>query len=177
MLNIPNTLTLLRILLIPAFLARFLTADSPESHLAAAGILVVSGLTDMLDGLIARKFHMTTQLGRILDPAADKLTLAAVMAALWCQWPRLWPLYAVFLLKEVLMLAGGLVLHRRRVEIAGARWFGKLSTVLFYVTVVVIVAHPELGKAMVAKMLLVLLAFMAFSLVRYGLLFLQMVRR
>lgn len=72
------------------------------------------------------------------------------------------------------MLAGGVVLHRRQVEIAGARWFGKLSTVLFYMTVVVVVACPWLGEEMVAKMLLVLLAFMAFSLVRYGLIFRQM---
>ena len=176
-LNIPNALTLFRIVLIPVFLWRFLTASEQGEFYAAALILGVSALTDTLDGFIARRFNMITQLGKLLDPLADKLTLAAVVAALWIERPGLWPLYAIFILKEFLMLLGGLLLHRRRVKLESAKWFGKLSTVLFYVVMITIVAIPGLGEETILWMLLLLLVFMLFSLARYGILFQRMLPR
>ena len=132
-LNVPNALTLFRILLIPVYLWRYLTAQSQMDYLTAAGILLLSALSDTMDGYIARRFHQITQLGKILDPAADKLTLAAVIVSLWLTRPNWWPLYTLFILKEFLMLLGGLRLHRKQVKIEGAKWFGKLSTIMFYV--------------------------------------------
>ncbi|MCQ4735755.1 CDP-alcohol phosphatidyltransferase family protein, partial [Anaerotruncus colihominis] len=93
---------------------------------------------------IARRFHQITQLGKILDPAADKLTLAAVIVSLWLTRPNWWPLYTLFILKEFLMLLGGLRLHRKQVKIEGAKWFGKLSTIMIYVIMIIIVAMPQL---------------------------------
>ena len=80
--NVPNALSTMRIVLIPFFLYTYLTAQHESQYVAAAVILAVSGLTDTVDGWIARHFNMITQLGKILDPVADKLTLAAVVAAL-----------------------------------------------------------------------------------------------
>ena len=90
--NVPNALTVLRIVLIPLFLWRFLTAQTQLQFYAAALILGVSALSDTLDGYIARRCNQITQLGKILDPIADKLTLASVVAALWITKPHLWPL-------------------------------------------------------------------------------------
>ena len=174
--NVPNALTFLRIVLIPLFLWRFLTAQTQLQFYAAALILGVSALSDTLDGYIARRCNQITQLGKILDPIADKLTLASVVAALWITKPHLWPLYAVFILKEFLMLVGGLRLHRKRVTIEGAKWFGKLATVMFYVIMITIVAFPSLSDGTILAMLLLLLVFMLFSLLRYGVMFWGMLR-
>ena len=81
--TIPNMISAVRILLIPFFVHAFVTAVRPEDFLLAALILVVSGISDILDGFIARRFHMTSRLGKVIDPAADKLTLFAVVASLW----------------------------------------------------------------------------------------------
>lgn len=166
--NIPNLLTGLRILLIPVFLWVYLHAQTREAYLAAALILVFSGLTDTLDGTIARRCDAITPLGKLLDPLADKLTLAAVLCALWVTRPRFWSLYALLIAKELIMLAGGLFLHRKKVVPQSALWFGKLATVMFYVIMVVIVACPALADGAILSMLMILLLFMLFALLQYG---------
>lgn len=175
--NIPNLLTLFRIALIPLFMWRFLSAETAMQFYAAAGILLLSGFTDTLDGIIARSFGMITKLGQFLDPLADKMTLAAVITALWIQRPELWVLYALLIGKELLMMVGGLLLHRRKVELEGSKWFGKLATVMFYVIMIVIVALPTLADGVIFGMLTLLVAFMLFSLLRYGILFRGMIKR
>ena len=82
-LSIPNILSLFRLLLIPVYTVLFLRAERPVDYWWAAGILAVSTLTDMVDGKIARRFHMVTNLGKILDPVADKATSAPC----WFAWP------------------------------------------------------------------------------------------
>ena len=79
--TIPNCISLFRIFLVPCFVWVFLTASLPEDFTLAAVLLVVSAVSDLLDGWIARRFHMTSKLGKILDPAADKLTLFGVLSA------------------------------------------------------------------------------------------------
>lgn len=74
------------------------------------------------------------------------------------------------------MLLGGLRLHRKQVTIEGAKWFGKLSTIMFYVIMIIIVAMPQLQDRTILTMLLVLLVFMLFSLLRYGMLFCHMLK-
>lgn len=174
--NVPNALSTMRIVLIPFFLYTYLTAQHESQYVAAAVILAVSGLTDTVDGWIARHFNMITQLGKILDPVADKLTLAAVVAALWIQKPHLWPLYALFIAKEVLMLLGGLRLHHKKITIEGAKWFGKLGTILFYIVMIIIVAVPQLTDRTIVLMLAVLLAVMLFALLQYVFLFRRLIR-
>ncbi|MBC8584939.1 CDP-alcohol phosphatidyltransferase family protein [Youxingia wuxianensis] len=174
--NIPNSLSVMRILLIPVFLWTYLTASGPEDYYIAAGILVFSGLSDTVDGFIARRFHMITQLGKILDPMADKLTLASVICALWIRKPQWWPLYALLIAKDVLMLLGGIRLMKKNITIEGAKWFGKLSTVMFYVIMVIIIARPDLPDTNILVMLMVLALFMIFSFARYCFLFLRMIR-
>ena len=91
--TIPNCISLFRIFLVPCFAWVFLTAGLPEDFTLAAVLLVVSAVSDLLDGWIARRFHMTSKLGKILDPAADKLTLFGVFVCMWARYPGFWPLY------------------------------------------------------------------------------------
>ena len=129
-------ISLFRILLVPCFSVVFVRARHPEEFLLAAGLLVLSGFSDFADGWIARRFHMTSKLGKILDPAADKLTLIGVFGSMWVRYPDCWPLYCLFLAKELLMAAGSAVILVRNHEIAASRWFGKLYTAAFYLAAV-----------------------------------------
>ena len=125
--TIPNCISLFRIFLVPCFAWVFLTASLPEDFTLAAVLLVVSAVSDLLDGWIARRFHMTSKLGKILDPAADKLTLFGVFVCMWARYPGFW----------LLMAAASVLILRRNHEIEASHWFGKLYTLVFYVVSVI----------------------------------------
>ena len=91
-LTIPNILSLMRICMIPLFVWTYL---AKENYMATAAILILSGLTDLTDGMIARRFNMVSNLGKALDPFADKLTQAAIMICLGYRFPRILILLAV----------------------------------------------------------------------------------
>lgn len=185
--GIPNLLSVLRIILIPVFIGIFLisiqsatfagTGLVSPGRLIAAGVLIFSGITDILDGIIARKFNMITELGRVLDPLADKLTQASVCICLviWSIRQGLYaPVYllAVFVVKEILMIVAGANMIRKGMEMISAKWFGKLSTVIFYCVMISIIAFPF--KAITIDILIAIsLAFMLFSFIMYIPLFLK----
>jgi cardiolipin synthase (CMP-forming) len=172
-LNVPNLLTILRILLIPVFVITYLVAKPGESYqnLIPAGILVISGLTDMLDGNIARKFSLVTGLGRFLDPLADKLTLGAVCICLaikyWNIHPSILVIMFIFIAKEVLMSFGTLKLMESGKTITSAMWFGKLGTVVFYAVMLLVVAFPQMPYNAVITMVSISAAFMVFAFIKY----------
>ena len=82
--TIPNLLSAFRLVLIPVFLWTYCIR---EEYLVTAGLLLLSGLTDLADGFIARRFHMVSNLGKMLDPVADKLTQAAMLICLVTRFP------------------------------------------------------------------------------------------
>ncbi len=166
-LNIPNLLTLLRILLVPVFFLRYVTAQSQWEYGVAAAILLFSGVTDLLDGLIARRTGSITQWGKVFDPLADKLTQMAVMVALWVKYPGFWPVYCLLILKEALMIAGGLRLYHKFERVESARWFGKLATVVFYVAMVKIIATVDIERPLLLWLLVAVGVAMVFSWVMY----------
>ncbi len=167
--GIPNILSCIRMVMIPLFVWRYLTAASEGAYVLAAGILVLSGLTDMLDGYIARKYNMITPVGRLLDPLADKLTQAAVCIVLTVRIPSLFFILIVFVVKEVVMLLAGYKLYKtvQLEDIPGSKWFGKLYTLFFYGVMVVIIGSPRLSVEAVAWILMVLGIFMVFAFVMY----------
>jgi cardiolipin synthase len=98
--NVPNLLSFLRILLVPVFLWFLLE----ELFLAAIAVLAVAGLTDFLDGFLARKLNQTTKLGKMLDPVADRLYIFATLLALSATGYVPWWLAGLVILRDVLML-------------------------------------------------------------------------
>lgn len=164
LIKIPNLLSLLRILLIPFFIAAYLSNNNP---LLAPLLLVASGITDMLDGMIARRFHMITDLGKILDPVADKLTQLAILSCLALHYPLFISLLCVFLTKELLTLVGGLLLYHRRIHPGSAKWFGKLATCFFYLSSIVIVMFPAMKLTYVNGLIWVNIALLVFAFIRY----------
>ncbi|MBQ2938793.1 MAG: CDP-alcohol phosphatidyltransferase family protein [Clostridia bacterium] len=157
--TIPNVLSLFRLALIPAIVATYLT-DQPIW--VPALLLALSGLTDLFDGAIARHFNQISEIGKLLDPIADKLTQVAVIVSLAIKIPPLRWLVGIVVLKELLQGIGGLLLLRTDVKVHAAEWFGKISTVLFYVVMVAIVVFPEMPQALLYTLIvLVALAMIA----------------
>ena len=148
--TIPNLLSLIRILLIPVFAYLFYN----DKKIAAVVVLAISGLSDMFYGKIARKFNQVSALGKILDPVADKLTQISIAVMLFIDFRTAeneiinafgW-VFLVFLIKEGVMIVGGLIMLLLKIRPGAAEIWGKVATLVFYVGMTVIIAFgPEVG--------------------------------
>lgn len=129
--QIPNILTVFRFILIPFIILEIIK----ENYLLTFILLTISGLTDILDGWIARKFNFITNFGKLIDPLADKCTQISVLTALTIK--SIIPLWIVciVILKEVIMIAGASFLYGKELVVS-SKWYGKLATVLLYVAIV-----------------------------------------
>ena len=105
--SIPNCLGYFRILLIPIFILLYVKAETKSDYYVAAAVILISGITDFLDGFIARTFHQVTELGKALDPVADKMTQGAIIIALMFKIEKMWMLVVFFLCKEAFMGING----------------------------------------------------------------------
>lgn len=171
--SVPNVLCYVRILLLPIFAVLFcLKLDA-----VAAATVLLSAATDVLDGIIARKFHMETELGKILDPLADKLTQAVVSGCLLFRYPVMWILFSVIIVKESFQGIGGLLLYRKMKSMRSSEWFGKLSTAFFYAVMayLVLFAPEPAGAWHVVVPVLLSTGLMVFALIRYAIRFIQVV--
>ncbi|MGI6261816.1 MAG: CDP-alcohol phosphatidyltransferase family protein [Acutalibacteraceae bacterium] len=180
-LNIPNLLSLLRILMIPAFVILFFRGGN--NLYWAAGVLIASGLTDMLDGVIARHFHMITPLGQMLDPFADKLTQGTIgvcMMISYIHQPEIVALFVCFFLKEFAMGLGGLILLLKKKRPVPAQWYGKVATFAFYISIIIVVfskAIFEYDKLWIIWVFVGLTAvLMVYAFVRYAGIFIQIMK-
>ena len=141
--NLPNKLTILRTVMIPFFIL-FLYTDWFHGYdkIIAAVIFIVASLTDMLDGKIARKYNMVSNLGKILDPIADKLSQIAIVIILLVKFwdgPLKYILF-LFIFKELLMIIGAAILMSKGMRPVAAEIWGKLATVVFYTFMITIIA-------------------------------------
>ena len=136
--SIPNLMGYFRILMIPVFSWMYLTASTREDVYRAAAVVFISSVTDLLDGWVARRFHMVTELGKFVDPLADKLTHGALALCLAFKYPLMWALAALLAVKEGYMAVMGLILLKRGKKLDGAMWFGKVCTALLFVGMLVL---------------------------------------
>lgn len=176
LITIPNILTYIRIILIIPFVYYFLK----ENYIPAVICIGVSGLTDCFDGMIARKFNQVTSLGKILDPIADKFTLLAVVICMVIYVPIVLPVLVVLLLKDVLMLLGGMDLINKGITPPAAKWYGKVGTVVFYLSVFTIIflkaAFCIENFALDVSLLSVTAITMLFALYQYGKIYFQLIK-
>ena len=147
--NIPNFLSYFRILLIPVFV--WLMVNN-HGWLAAL-ILALSGVTDMADGYLARRFDWISEWGKILDPLADKMTQLTVCMILVIQMSEYWFFFSILIFKELATLIIGAYLFKNKIKIEGAKWFGKTFTSLFYVSMVTIVLLPAMPDILLVTLL------------------------
>jgi cardiolipin synthase len=142
--NIPNILTVFRLILIPIFIFTFFS-NSPHSFLYSIFIFLLAGLTDFLDGYIARKYKLVTKAGIVLDPLADKLMLITVLTCLVIKtYIPLWVLI-IITTKELFMIFCGIFLYKKGTVIP-SNIFGKASTIFFYISIFLLVFSKAIGK-------------------------------
>lgn len=162
--HVPNLLTMLRFVLIPFIFLGIIKEDYINTFI----ILTISGISDILDGYIARKFNFITDFGKLIDPLSDKATQVCVLLALALKGiVPLWILLIVFL-KEVIMIAGASFLYGKELVVS-SKWYGKLATVIFYIAIVSSLAVRYFNWSLQFDLYLYYLAlfFTLFSLVMY----------
>lgn len=135
--TLPNMLSFFRLALIPLIV--YLHSSGYE--LWAFGVLFLSGVTDVVDGWIARTFHMVSDFGKAIDPIADKLTQITVLL---CLLPmRNWWVVGVLVCKEATIGIMTLVTMHRTHNVYSAGWYGKLCTVVIYLSMFVMILWRE----------------------------------
>lgn len=164
--NLPNCLTVVRLCLIPLFVLCFFCPPG-GFVLMPLIILLLAGLTDVLDGFIARKYHLITQLGQFLDPLADKVTILAVVCCLAIRHPPLRILMVLYVVKEVTLVSIGYFLLRSWRNSPPAKWYGKAATVSLYAIFFLLLIFPAFPDQWLYPLMAVPAIFMILSFIFY----------
>lgn len=169
--TIPNMLSLFRLLLIPVYTIIYLNAREMQDYFLAASILAVSCLTDMIDGKIARHFDMISNVGKVLDPLADKLTQLSLTVCLSVRYPVLRGVLILFVIKELFQVITVYIMFRKGKVLPGALFAGKICTTVLFVSFIILILMPSLPMNVVTAIALVDAAFLANAFINYFLAF------
>ncbi len=166
--NIPNALTVFRIVLIPLYLYIFFLPFPFHIEIALL-ILILAGITDIVDGYLARKYKLVTAFGTMMDPLADKLMMMAVIASLFLTerislWAALF-----FFVRDLAMIVVSAFFHFRGKKTVPANAFGKLTTVLFYIAFPLVMYRYQYGEAILWSVIVFSFVTSAIYLVKFRL--------
>ncbi len=165
--TVPNVLSVIRIVLIPIFFLLF----SFELFYLAAAVVFISGITDMLDGFIARRFNQESELGKLLDPVADKLMQLAMAICASIRYIVVIPLLVIFFIKELLMLLGSIKLFKKEKKPVAAKWYGKLATFAFYTSMFLFLVIPNMPMILQATLVVTTSILLIHAFIRYGIVY------
>lgn len=165
--SIPNLLSMFRLILIPIYVIIYLNAREDAHYWIAGMILAVSCMTDMIDGKIARHFNMITNVGKLLDPIADKATQCAVTVCLTLKYPAMVPVLVLFLAKEFFQLFAAIINYRRGKALNGALLSGKICTTVLFVSLTVLVLVPNMDPAIVQAIAIADLIALTAAFIQY----------
>lgn len=163
-LTIPNLLSLFRLCLIPVIIWLYI---GKESYNWTFFVLLLSGLTDVVDGFIARKFHMVSDLGKIIDPIADKLTQATMLFCLVFRFPYMMIPFALLFVKEITTGITALISIKKTSSVKGAVWHGKITTVSLYAMMALHIIWYDIPKSVSYISVGICLSLMLLSFVLY----------
>lgn len=163
-LTIPNLLSLLRLLMIPLIVRLYVR----EQYVQAVAVIIISGITDVVDGIIARKCGMVSDFGKILDPLADKLTQAAIIIGLATKYSLMIPLIIEFALRELIMTILGYITIKRKDSVNSSKWYGKVTTVLLYAVFVILIFFPGIPLWAANTLIVLCAAMILLSLILYA---------
>lgn len=164
-LTVPNVLSFFRLALIPVIIWLYIAKGE---YVLTAGLIVLSGATDVIDGFIARRFNMVSALGKALDPVADKLTQCAMLICLVFRFPLMLLPLGLLVVKELFSGITGLVIIKQSGKVYSALWHGKATTVLLYVLLLTHVLWTNIPQALSEVMILATLSMMIISFILYG---------
>jgi cardiolipin synthase len=163
--TVPNLLSLFRIILIPLIIWAYCVL---HSYVLTALLVVLSGLTDVVDGFIARHFNMISDVGKALDPIADKLTQIAMLFCLWTRFPLILLPLIIILVKEISSFVLRAIVIKKTGAVDGAVWHGKLNTVLLYAVMFLHIVWYEIPFGLSVTCILASCAMMLLSYVLYS---------
>ena len=163
--TIPNILSMFRLLLLPVIVYMYMIQ---KDYVLTGVLLLVSGITDLLDGYIARTFHMMSDLGKILDPVADKATQAVVLLCLVTRFRWLVIPFICILIKELFMTCIGMMVIKKTGEVHGALWHGKVATFMLDFMIIVHIVFYNVSSTLsiiltIVSTLLILLSFYLYA--------------
>jgi cardiolipin synthase len=166
--NVPNALTLIRFLLVGLYAYLFFNEGIAYNEIWAFVVFLLAGLTDVLDGFIARRYNLVTKWGKLMDPLADKLMLITVLVCLFMEgFVSLWVIL-IIVLKELLMIFGAAFLYKNRKVVVQANFYGKLATVLFYIAITALVFDFRYSAYILSVAVLsTILAFMQYAVLNF----------
>lgn len=141
--TVPNAMSFFRLLLVPVIVWAYMVRQNTPLTIT---LLAVSALTDILDGRIARRFNMVSDLGKALDPLADKLTQASIVLCLAFSRPLLWIVLGICVVREPCMAILGYVTIKKTNQVPCAKWYGKLSTVVLYSASISMLVFPNMPQ-------------------------------
>lgn len=166
--TIPNILSLFRLLMIPVYVIIYLNATQDSDYVLAAAILAASCLTDMIDGQIARHFNMITNVGKVLDPLADKMTQLALTVCLSIKYPVLRGVLVLFVIKEVFQTGVTFVMYRQGKVLSGSLPAGKICTTVLFLSLILLVLLPGLDLMIVNSIAITDITFLVYSFISYA---------
>ncbi len=172
-LTIPNGLSLIRLILIPFIIRAYCVY---RSAVWTVGLIVLSGLTDIADGYIARHYDMVSDVGKILDPIADKATQAAMVICLIERTRWMVLLLGLLVLREAALAVWGLVALRRTDTVNCSKWHGKLCTGVIYTCMSCLILFPSIPDTAAEIMVLLCAALVVLTGTLYGLFYWRLLR-
>ena len=146
---IPNILSVIRLILVPVFIYLFFAFYEEQIYIPLC-VFLFAGMTDVIDGYLARRNNWITNLGKLLDPLADKLMECSVLICFAIKRPVLWWLAGMFVLKELFMICGALVVLKKIKVTVKSHWYGKITTAVFYMIAFLVFIFGLDGKAAIA---------------------------
>ena len=164
-LTIPNLLSVARLTMIPVIVWLYC---QQKNYPVAVAVIVLSGITDVADGIIARKCNMVSDFGKILDPVADKLTQAALILCLAMRYKLMIPLIIEFAIRELLMLILGYLVIKKTDKVNSSQWFGKLTTVMLYAVMSLLILFHDIPLWCANVMIAVCAVTMLISFIMYA---------
>ena len=166
--NLPNKLTLLRVLLVPFFVASLLWGQGQNQMLRVVALIIfiVASLTDMLDGQIARRYHLVTNFGKFMDPLADKLLVCSALIC-FVELRQISAVVVIIIIAREFVISGFRLVAADAGVVIAASWWGKLKTVAQMIAVILMIMHLQPLIFITRAMVIVMTALTVISLIDY----------
>ena len=150
--NLPNRLSIMRVIMVPIFMIAVVLPESiiPDtwSRIIGAAIFILTALTDMLDGMIARRCNLITDFGKFIDPLADKFMVFGAMLAILYKYEYIRPVFIwvalIVIFRELAITSMRLIVSSNAGVVVAAAWLGKVKTVTQIICIVTILLEPVL---------------------------------
>lgn len=164
-LTIPNFISLFRLSLIPFIIWAYCAV---KDHYFAIALIFISGISDVVDGFIARRFNMVSDFGKFIDPVADWLTQLSLVICLLFTYKMMWLLFALFIGRQIIMFLMGLYVFSKTDKVNSSRWYGKLNTVVLYGVMVALILFPGMSESLANILIICSEICIVMSLVLYA---------